>query len=247
MLELDIVTRTIVNLRDGRILRSLALITLISAVASLFLVALIIGTVMALDPGSWIETQVAWMPGWLAEGLVFIGTTLSALALVWFTFVVVVHSVSSLFLDGIVSRVEETHYPRFPKARGTTVAADLVASLRFLGWLLAINLAATPLYLVALFVPGLSVIVFWIVNSLLFAREYAEVVLLRRLSRRDSHAWRKRHRWWLLASGALITAGMTVPLLNLVTPVVATIFVTHVCHRTADATTLSLSADSSRP
>ncbi len=233
---LDIPGRVAVNLRDGRIRRSLALIALASALASSVLVALVIGGAMALDPDSWIETRITWMPEGLADGLVFVVATLGAVALVWFTFVIVVQTVASLFLEGVVSRVEETDYPHLPPARGTTVAGDVAASLRFVGWLMLVNLAATPLYLAAILVPGLSVIVFWIINSLLFAREYAEVVLLRRLPRCDSHAWRKRHRWRLLASGAVITAGMSVPLLNLIMPVVAAIAMTHLCHRTPDAT-----------
>ena len=227
--------RIAVNLGDGRIRRSLVLIALASALASSVLVALIIGGAMVLEPGSWIESRVTWMPGWLADGVVFVVATLGAIALVWFTFVMVVQTVASLFLDGIVSRVEDTDYPNLPEARGTTVARDIVASLRFVGWLLLVNLAATPLYLAAVVIPGLSIIVFWIVNSLLFAREYAEIVLQRRLSRRDSDAWRKRHRWRLLATGAAITAGMSVPLLNLVMPVIAAIAMTHLCHRNTDA------------
>ncbi|MDE0239778.1 MAG: EI24 domain-containing protein [bacterium] len=232
---LDVPGRIAVNLRDGRIRRSLALIALTSAVASSVLVALVIGGAMALDPGAWIESRVTWMPDWLADSVVFVVATLGAMALVWFTFVIIVQTVASLFLDGIVSRVEETDYPHLPPAKGTTVAEDVLASLRFVGWLLLVNLAATPLYLVAILIPGLSIIVFWIVNSLLFAREYAEIVSLRRLARRDSDAWRKRHRWRLLASGAVITAGMSVPLLNLAMPVMAAIAMTHLFHRKSDA------------
>ncbi|MDE0047037.1 MAG: EI24 domain-containing protein [bacterium] len=232
---LDVSGRIAVNLRDGRIRRSLALIALTSAVASSVLVALVIGGAMALDPGAWIESRVTWMPDWLADSVVFVVATLGAMALVWFTFVIIVQTVASLFLDGIVSRVEETDYPHLPPAKGTTVAEDVLASLRFVGWLLLVNLAATPLYLVAIFIPGLSIIVFWIVNSLLFAREYAEIVSLRRLARRESDAWRKRHRWRLLASGAVITAGMSVPLLNLAMPVMAAIAMTHLFHGKSDA------------
>ncbi|MDE0416256.1 MAG: EI24 domain-containing protein [bacterium] len=232
---LDVPGRIAVNLRDGRIRRSLALIALTSAVASSVLVALVIGGAMALDPGAWIESRVTWMPDWLADSVVFVVATLGAMALVWFTFVIIVQTVASLFLDGIVSRVEETDYPHLPPAKGTTVAEDVLASLRFVGWLLLVNLAATSLYLVAILIPGLSIIVFWIVNSLLFAREYAEIVSLRRLARRDSDAWRKRHRWRLLASGAVITAGMSVPLLNLAMPVIAAIAMTHLFHRKSDA------------
>ncbi len=122
----------------GRIRRSLTLIAVTSALASLVLLVLVTGGAMALDPGSWIESGVTWMP----DGVVFVVATLGAVALVWFTFVIIVQTVASLFLDGIVSRVEETDYPHLPRARGTTVAQDIVASLRLVGWLLLVNLAA---------------------------------------------------------------------------------------------------------
>ncbi len=231
----DVARRTAVSLGDGRVRRSLVLIALASALVSSVLAALIIGATMGLEPGSWFESLVTWMPGWLADGVVFVVATLGAFALVWFTFVMVVQTVTSLFLDGIVSRVEETDYPHLPEARGTTVVRDIAASLRFVGWLLLVNLAATPVYLAAIFIPGLSIIILWTVNSVLFAREYAEIVLLRRLPRQDSDAWRKRNRWRLLATGAVITAGMSVPVLNLVMPVMAAIAMTHLCHGDHDA------------
>ena len=223
------------SLADRGIRRSLLLIAVASAVASSILLVLVIGGVMALEPGAFIHARVAWMPDWLADSVVFVVATLGAVALVWFTFVIVVHSVASLFLDRVVSTVEETDYPGLPRAGGSTVTGDIVASLRFVGWLLLVNLAATPLYLAAILIPGLIVIIFWAVNSLLFAREYAEVVLLRRLDRHEARAWRKRHSWRLLATGAVITAGMSVPLLNLAMPVMATVLMTHVVHRNSDA------------
>ena len=224
--------RAFANLGDGTIRRSLLAIALASAAVCAVLLAALVGGAVALEPGAWVESHVRWLPGWLADGVVFLFATLGSVALVWFAFVLVVQGVASFFLDRIVARVEEIDYPALPVATGTTLAQDIVSTLRFLAWLVAVNLAAMPLYLAGILVPGLTVVAFWLVNSVLFAREYAEIVLLRRRARESADRWRRRHRTRLLAAGALITLGMSVPLLNLFMPVIAAAFMTHVCHGT---------------
>ena len=232
---LDALSRAFSSLRDRTIRRSLLLIALLSAAVSTFLLIFVIGSVMALQPGVWIESRVTWLPAWLADGIVFVVTALGSVALVWFTFVLVVQGVGSFFLDRVVARVEETDYPDLPKAKGTTPGQDIVSALRFLVWLVLVNLAALPFYLLGILIPGLSIIAFWLVNSYLFAREYAEIVLLRRHEQKVSDRWRRKHRLRLLIAGALITFGMSVPLLNLFMPVLAAAFMAHICHRAADA------------
>ncbi len=232
---LDALSGAFSNLRDSTILRSLLLIALMSAAVSTILLVFVVGSVMALQPGVWIESGVAWLPSWLADGVVFVVATLGSIALVWFTFVLVVQGIASFFLDRIVARVEEIDYPDLPKAKGTTPGQDIVSALRFLVWLVLVNLAALPFYLLGILIPGLTLIAFWLVNSYLFAREYAEIVLLRRHGQKVSDRWRRKHRLRLLVAGALVTFGMSIPLLNLAIPVLAAAFMTHVCHRAADA------------
>ncbi len=226
--------RALADLRDPAIARMLLVIAVVSAVACAILVAAIAGGVMAFDAGAELQAAAPWLPAWLTAAIVAVAATLGSLVLLWFTFAAVVHTVASFFLDSVVARVEARRYPELGAAPQATLAADIVSALRFLGWLLLVNLAATPLYVVGLLVPGLSAVAFWLVNSVLFAREYAEIVLLRRHGQAAAGAWRRRHRWRLLPAGALITLGMGVPLLNLCMPVIGAALMTHLCHGTAD-------------
>jgi len=70
------------------------------------------------------------------------------------------------------------------------------------------------------------------VNGYLFGREYAEIVILRRMEADEAAAWRKANKTKLLFAGAAIAFGMTIPLLNFMGPVIAAAFMTHIYHGT---------------
>jgi CysZ protein len=103
---------------------------------------------------------------------------------------------------------------------------DIVAMLRFTAVLVALNILVLPLYLV----PGLNLVVFYVLNGCLFGREYAEAVALRRMPPPEVRAWRRAHGGTLWLAGVAITLVMMIPVVNAVAPVVAAVFMTHVFH-----------------
>jgi uncharacterized protein involved in cysteine biosynthesis len=56
-------------------------------------------------------------------------------------------AVVGFFLDGAAAAVEARHYPALPPARAPGVAAQVGDALRFLGLVVAANLAALAIYL----------------------------------------------------------------------------------------------------
>ena len=136
--------------------------------------------------------------------------------------------VTSVFLEKIADIVEAEHYPTLGKARGIPLWTGLLSGVLFLLTLVALNLLMLPFYLIALFVGGLGAVLFYGVNGLLTGREYYEQVALRRRDPRDVKAWRRANSGVLWATGIAIVFLGTVPILNLIVPVLGMAAMVHV-------------------
>jgi uncharacterized protein involved in cysteine biosynthesis len=161
--------------------------------------------------------------GWLnrvAEAASGIGVVLIA----WFLFPAVVTLVASTLLEYVSRAVEARHYPDLPKPRDQPISEILIYTLKFTGLVLLVNIIVLPLYL---FFPGLNFIISWVINGYLLGREYFEMVAMRRMLLPEARVLRRQHGGRCFAGGVVIAVLMTVPLLNLIAPVVATAFMTH--------------------
>jgi len=152
----------------------------------------------------------------------------SGLILSVFLMVPVASVFVGLFLDQIARAVEEKHYPHLPQAPGAGLAASVGDALRFLGVVILVNLAALLVYLI--FAP-LAPLIFWAVNGLLLGREYFQMVALRRLSRPEADALRRKNRVTIFAAGVLMTIPLSIPILNLIIPILGVATFTHLFHR----------------
>jgi uncharacterized protein involved in cysteine biosynthesis len=134
----------------------------------------------------------------------------------------------NLYLDRIVDAVEARHYPELAAVRPMGLAEALKGGLGFALVVLAVNLVAMIFYLIS---GPLAPLVFWAVNGYLFGREYFELVALRRLEPAEMRGMRGRYflRIWL--AGSLMAVPLSIPLLNLIVPVVGVATYTHMFHR----------------
>jgi uncharacterized protein involved in cysteine biosynthesis len=139
---------------------------------------------------------------------------------------------TGLFLEDVADAVEDRHYPQLPPATPLSLAEGLRQSVNFLGVVVAVN--AGVLFLYPFVGPGIPVL-FWVVNGYLLGREYFSLVAQRRLSPGAVKAMRRRNRWTLWAAGTLMAAPLTVPILNLVIPVLGVATFTHLYHQLASA------------
>lgn len=161
---------------------------------------------------------------WIADAL----GGLAAVVLAVLLFPGVAGLALTLFLEDVAAAVEARHYPDLPAPRAQPLAEVAATALAFTGVTVAVNLLALPLYGVLLLVPPLNVFVFYALNGYLVGREYYELVALRRLDARGAAALRRRHAGRVVAAGVVIALLATVPVANLLTPVVATAFMVHV-------------------
>jgi CysZ protein len=135
---------------------------------------------------------------------------------------------TGLFLEQVVEAVESKYYPNLAPAQPFSVAEILLDSLAFLGLLILVNLLALIVYLLSTLAAPL---VFWAVNGLLLGREYFQMVAMRRLGRKGAKALRARNRGQIWLAGALMAVPLTIPVVNLVVPILGIATFTHLFHR----------------
>jgi CysZ protein len=160
---------------------------------------------------------------WWIDAVVDVLGGLAVLVLTWLLFPAVATLVISLFIDRIITAVESQYYPYLPAPVPLSFWHGLAVALKFTATMVVLNLFALPLYLV----PVLNVFVFYGLNAYLLGREYFELVALRRLDPRSGQRLRQSHRLQFFLAGLLITAVLTVPIINLVAPLLAAAFMVH--------------------
>lgn len=167
------------------------------------------------------ETSISQI-GWLESTIDVLGG-LATLALTWFLFPATVSGVIGLFLDQIAGCVEKRHYPTLPDAIGQSIGETVTTSAKFFGILVILNILMLPF----LFLGPLFPFVFYLVNGYLLGREYFELVASRRLPPAEVTKLRKAHQGSVLMVGIAIAFTLTIPLVNLLMPVVATSAMVH--------------------
>jgi CysZ protein len=163
--------------------------------------------------------DIAWL-NWVIDLL----SGLAILALVWVTFPGSVGVVMSFFLERVAARIEGRHYPGLPPAREPPVFETVGLAVNFALVSISLNLLAVPIYFL---LPVINIFVFYSLNGYLLGREYFELVALRRLDEVAARALRRAHQGTIFLGGAAIAFLLTVPLLNLAAPVIATAFMVH--------------------
>lgn len=165
--------------------------------------------------------------GWLDSVVDALGG-LAGVVLTTILFPGVAAAILALFLESVVAAVERRHYPDLPPPRTVPLGEQVGTSLKFLAAVVGLNLLALPLYLI----PLLNLVVFHALNGYLLGREYAELVASRRLDRAQwAVLWQRRRLRFVLA-GVVIALFSTVPLVNLLAPVIAAAAMTHLLETT---------------
>lgn len=221
----DAISKSISQLADPRFRRVLALgvgLTLGLLVAAYYLVFWII---------QWLLPDAFSLP-FIGE-ITFVDDILSwasvilMLGLSVFLMVPVASAFTGIFLDDVADAVEDVHYPTLPAAPRLGLAESLREGAGFLLVLIGANLGALLLYL--LFAP-LAPLLFYGLNGFLLGREYFRMIAVRRLGRSAARAAFRTHLPAIWATGALMAIPLTVPLLNLLVPVIGAATFTHLFH-----------------
>jgi CysZ protein len=162
-------------------------------------------------PEDW-RTAVDWLVGLLLfVGLGFLVAPVAALF-------------AGLYADEAAEVVERTRYPDDRPGVSQPLMTSLILALRFTALVVLINIAMLPL----LFLPGLNVPVFLVVNAYLLGREYFEQVAMRFRSPEAARAFRGAHSGKVMLGGLSIALLLAIPIVNILTPLYATALMVHV-------------------
>ncbi|WP_371156584.1 EI24 domain-containing protein [Jannaschia sp. 2305UL9-9] len=195
------------------------------AILLAFTVLMIWGAMALIGP----EVSLPWIGpvGWLDNA---VGWTLVpvSLAMSVFLMVPVASAFTGLFLDRIAEAVEDRHYPGLPPARQQSWSETIRESAGFLGLVIGVNILALFAYLL---LAPLALFIFWGVNGFLLGREYAQMSAARHLPADEARAFRRNNRGSIWATGILMAIPLSIPVVNLLVPVLGAATFTHLFHR----------------
>lgn len=138
--------------------------------------------------------------------------------------------VVGFFLEGIAAAVEARHYPRLPPPTPLPLMVQIRDAAGFMAVVIVANLGALIVYLL---VAPLAPFVFWLVNGYLLGREYFTLVAMRRLGPDEAARLRRRHIGRIWIAGTAMAVPLSVPVLNLLVPILGVAVFTHQFHRLA--------------
>ena len=137
--------------------------------------------------------------------------------------------VAGLFGDDIAEQVERTYYPDDPPGRAIPIASALTEAIKIALLSVLVYLCAVPF----LFVAGLGAVVFFIATAYLQGRQYFELAAMRFHPPAEAKALRKHHQGTVFTAGLLIAAFVSIPIVNLATPLFGTALMVHMHKRLA--------------
>lgn len=210
---LSTIGKAIAQLNDRAIHKTLVL-SVATAVAIFALIWTVVGYLLR---------STAFFAWGSLETVVDLTGGLVTLFLTWFLFPGVVSVATGFFLDDVAAAVEARHYPALAPAAGQTTSTSVAHALRFLAVLMAANLLLLPSLMLGPVFP----LVFYAVNGYLLGREYFDLVAMRRMDAVGTGILRKRRRSSLFFVGVAIAFMLTIPVVNLLAPIIATAIMIH--------------------
>jgi CysZ protein len=135
--------------------------------------------------------------------------------------------VASFFADQIADQVEREHYPADPPGKALPLPRAIVEGGKTALIAIAIYLCAAPFLLIA----GAGAVIFFFATAWLLGREYFELAAMRFRPPAEAKALRKHNASTVYVGGLIIAAFVSIPVVNLATPLFAMAFMVHMHKR----------------
>ena len=220
-------SRALAQIGDQRFRRVVFLGVLLALALLVAVYALLLIVIQWFDPGSVELFMIGPVTG--LGTLLSIGSFFLILGLSIVLMVPTAAAFSGIFVEDVADAVEDEFYPGLPPAPPRSFGTGLIEVVNFTGVFIAVNF----LLLLALFLGPLYIPIYWAANGWLLGREYFNIVGLRRLPPDEVKALRRQHGFQVWIAGTLMAAPLSIPLLNLVIPVLGVATFTHLFHRLA--------------
>ena len=163
-------------------------------------------------PYPWLETAIALLAG--AGSFVLMGFFVAPVTALF----------AAIFQDEIAEKVERQSYPDHAPGKALPILKSLALAVKFVSIVLVVNIVS----LILLLVPGVNLIIFFVANGYLLGREFFEFAAHRFHSDEEVRRLRAQHGTTVFMGGLIIAGILAVPILNLLTPIFATIYMVHV-------------------
>jgi CysZ protein len=135
--------------------------------------------------------------------------------------------VASFFADEIAELVERSHYPADPPGVTPPLWLAAVEGAKTALLAIAVYLCVLPFFLFA----GAGAVVFFIATAWLLGREYFQLAATRFRPVAEAKALRRRHQATVFTAGLFIAGFVSIPILNLATPLFGIALMAHMHKR----------------
>jgi CysZ protein len=135
--------------------------------------------------------------------------------------------VASVFVDEVADHVEREHYPAERPGIALPLGVAMTEGVKTALLTILVYLIALPF----VFLAGAGFIAFFIATAWLLGREYFELAAMRFRSPADAKAMRKQNAAIIFTAGLVIAAFVSIPIVNLATPLFGMAFMVHMHKR----------------
>lgn len=187
-------------------------------------------TWMATAGTTWAEAQTAVVPhtAWgVLVWIVSIAATLGIVTGAIFLMPAVTAFSGSFFVDELAEDVERTHYPAHPPGRALPLPRGIYEGSKTAILSALVYLCALPF----LFFAGFGLVIMFFATAYLLSREYFLLAAMRFHTPDEARAMRRARSGTIFAAGLPIALFVSIPIVNLATPLFATAMMVHVHKR----------------
>lgn len=187
---------------------------------------------LAESGAAWAEQTAGVAPHAAWEALAWLLSILAGLGIVTgalFLMPAVTAFVGTFFVDETAAAVEREYYPAEPPGSPLPFMRGLLEGIKIAAVALLVYVCALPFVLLA----GLGVVVLFAANAYLLSREYFELAAMRFRPAHEAKALRKANAGYVFVVGLMIALFVSIPVVNLATPIFAMALMVHVHKRLA--------------
>ena len=135
--------------------------------------------------------------------------------------------IASVFVDDVAEHVEREHYPAERPGTALPLGVAIPEGIKTALLTILVYLIALPFVLFA----GAGFLIFFIATAWLLGREYFELAAMRFRSPAEAKAMRKDNAATVFTAGLFIAAFVSIPIVNLATPLFGMAFMVHMHKR----------------
>jgi CysZ protein len=203
--------------------------------------ALLLIVLAALALNRVLTWMVQWGQGWLEQTIGF-SSNVPVSVLVWlltvaaglgivagsiFLMPAVTGLLAGFFADEIAEEVERRYYPDDPPGHALPLLPAVWQGVKTALLAILVYLIALPSLLLA----GFGAVIFFLATAFLLSREYFELAAMRFRSPDEAKRLRKANQSRVFLAGLILAAFVSIPILNLATPLFGTAFMVHLHKR----------------